>query len=105
MSSCISPIALKPGFNVLTNLPGRMFPKQSPFLPLHMHVDDGIECLTPGHFLVGHPLQTLPPHRQQATSRQAMVTLPSTLLALLEKMVAGVPPATSEADKVEDTFS
>ena len=33
-----------------------------PLLPLHTHADDGVECLTPGHFLVGHPLQTLPDH-------------------------------------------
>ena len=29
-------------------------------LPIHKHSDDGVHCLSPGHFLVGCSLQTLP---------------------------------------------
>ena len=31
-----------------------------PLLPLNTHSDDGIEVLTPGHFIIGRSLQTLP---------------------------------------------
>ena len=31
-----------------------------PLLPLNTHSDDGIEVLTPGHFIIGQSLQTLP---------------------------------------------
>ena len=31
-----------------------------PLLPLNSHTDDGVEVLTPGHFVVGRPLHSLP---------------------------------------------
>ena len=33
-----------------------------PLFPLFSHSEDGIEVLTPGHFLVSRPLQYLPDH-------------------------------------------
>ena len=31
-----------------------------PLLPLDSHSEDGIDTLTPGHFLIGRPMQSLP---------------------------------------------
>ena len=33
-----------------------------PLLPLNAHSEDGVEFLTPAHFLVGRPLHALPQH-------------------------------------------
>ena len=74
-----------------------------PLVPLHSHAKDGIDILTPGHFLVGRHMQALPEFnftQQKNTSVMSLVSLPGHNSALLEKMVRRISSALQQVEVI-----
>ncbi len=74
-----------------------------PLVPLNSPNDDGIEALTPGHFLIGKPLEALPdqtdvPNQTNILQKVELVSV--TIQGILVQVVKGVPAIIKSTNKM-----